>query len=143
MALLQRGGDYLPELHVFLRKLAAPFGVQRIGAGGECLGQLELREELRKRRGVLLRRVRCGAAAFKLKKRLRQTAGLDGELLACLLKIVGIGLIGEVASAVCADAGNGALGKTVQMLSAAAALWLAVPLFETLLTLLGTVLGEA
>ena len=33
--------------------------------------------------------------------------------------------------------------KREAVLSAAAALWLAVPLFETLLTLLGTVLGEA
>lgn len=101
---------------------------------------------------LLTAAVCCMAAAVALSylepvmtlmKRLRQTAGLDGDLLACLLKIVGIGLIGEVAAAVCTDAGNGALGKTVQLLSAAAALWLAVPLFETLLTLLSTVLGEA
>ena len=63
--------------------------------------------------------------------------GLTGNLL----KILGIGLLSQLGSVICIDAGNQSLAKTIQILTTAVILWLCVPLFEQLLTLLENVLG--
>lgn len=77
-----------------------------------------------------------------LVQRLQDMTELDSEMLQILLKAVGIGLIGEIASLICADAGNAALGKALQFLSAAVILWLSLPLVNALLELLQEMLGE-
>lgn len=73
---------------------------------------------------------------------LGELGNLDSDLLRIILKAVGIGLIGEIAGLVCSDAGNAALGKTLQMLASAVVLWMAIPLFQSLLDLVKTILGE-
>lgn len=65
---------------------------------------------------------------------------LDGDLIAILLKAVGIGLVTEIAGTVCADSGSGSLGKMLQLLGTAVILWLSVPLFTALLELIQEIL---
>lgn len=72
---------------------------------------------------------------------LRQTANLDPRMMEILLKTVGIGMISQIACLVCDDAGNSALGKALQILSAAVILWMSVPLLESLLNLVQEILG--
>ena len=79
---------------------------------------------------------------FDLISRLEQLAGLQQEWIAVMLKAVGIGLVVEIGSLICADAGNAALGKTLQIVGTVVVLWLAVPLMTALLDLLERVLGE-
>ncbi len=67
---------------------------------------------------------------------------LDDGLLSTMLKVVGIGLIGEVCTLVCKDAGNESMGKILQILSSCVVLWLSVPVFEKLLSLLDKILGN-
>ena len=74
--------------------------------------------------------------------RLQQIGQLDAGMLEILLKAVGIGLIGEITVLICADAGNAALGKTLQLLTIAVILWLALPLLNQLLELLQDILEE-
>lgn len=74
--------------------------------------------------------------------RLQDMTGLDSEMLQILLKAVGIGIIGEIVGLICTDAGNAALGKALQLLSAAVILWLSIPLINALLELLQEMLGE-
>ena len=90
-----------------------------------------------------------GAAAFTFLKsvisflqRLTEMTKLNTDLLAVILKTVGIGLIGELAGLICSDAGNAALAKSVQILTTAVILWLSIPLFESLLDLVQAILGE-
>ena len=72
-----------------------------------------------------------------------QTIGqLNSEMLQILLKVVGIGLIGEIAGLICADAGKAAMGKALQLLSAAVILWRSLPLLSELLELVQRILGE-
>lgn len=72
-----------------------------------------------------------------------QTVGqLDTDMLQILLKAVGIGLVAEIASLICSDSGNAALGKTIQLLAAAAVLWLALPLMQSLLEMVQKIVGE-
>jgi len=68
---------------------------------------------------------------------------LNPEIIEILLKAVGISILSEVASLVCADAGNAALGKGLQILAVSVVLWISIPLFNELLDLLETVLGAA
>ena len=74
---------------------------------------------------------------------LESFGNLDGALVEALMKIAGIGMITEICCLVCSDAGNGALGKAVQMLGTAVMIWLAVPLLTAMLELLRRILGES
>lgn len=75
-------------------------------------------------------------------QRLGTVGNINNEMISILLKVVGIGLIGEIASLICADAGNTSLAKVLQILSAAVILRIALPLLEQLLDLLERVLGN-
>lgn len=66
----------------------------------------------------------------------------DNSLLLILLKAVGIGILSEIVTMVCADSGNAAMGKSLQFLTMAVILWLSLPLFEGLLELVGELLGK-
>lgn len=72
---------------------------------------------------------------------LRRLGGLDSQALSILLKSAGIGLLAELAGTLCADAGESALGKVLQFLSNAAILWLSIPLFRQILSLIEEVLA--
>lgn len=74
---------------------------------------------------------------------MQSIGNLNGELIEILFKTVGIGLLTEITSLICADSGNAALGKAIQMLSAAIILWLCLPLFDELMELVEGVLGSA
>ena len=73
---------------------------------------------------------------------LNETAKLQGGMLQILLKAVGIGLVAEISSLVCSDAGNGSLGKALQLLASAVILWLSIPVFTSLMTLIRQIMGE-
>ncbi len=79
---------------------------------------------------------------LELLEQLQEMGDLDSGMLEILLKATGIGLVAELASLICADAGNAALGRAIQILAAAAVLWLAIPLVTSLMALLQQILGE-
>ena len=74
---------------------------------------------------------------------IRLLAGLDREFLGILLKCAGIGFLAEIASLICSDAGQSAMGKAIQLLSNAAVIFLSLPLLRRMLELLEEVLGRA
>ena len=71
---------------------------------------------------------------------LKALAELSDGFLSVLLKAVGIALVAEIAAMICRDAGNGALGKSLQFLAGGGILYLSVPLFQALLRLLQEIL---
>lgn len=73
---------------------------------------------------------------------LEDLGGLDRNLVGILLKAAGIGFLSEIAGLVCEDAGNKSMGKALQILGSGAILWLSIPLFQSLLDLIGQILGE-
>lgn len=73
--------------------------------------------------------------------KLQSAGALDSQLLSVILKVVGIGLIAEISNYVCKDAGNASMGKSLQILSSAVILWIAIPVFEKLISLLDEILG--
>lgn len=74
-------------------------------------------------------------------KKIQGIGKLDEDLVATVLKVVGVGMVTEIAASICRDAGNESMGKTLQFLSAGTVLWLSIPVFEKLLTLLDDILG--
>lgn len=106
----------------------------------------------RQEMGTLLRIAVCAMAAcaaigylepvMELLDSLEALGELDGEMLTILLKAVGIGLVTEIACMVCADSGNSALGKALQLLGTAVILWLSLPLFTALLDLIREMLEK-
>ena len=73
---------------------------------------------------------------------LEEIGGLDGDMLRILLKIVGIGVLSEIAVPVCADAGNASVGKSLQFLAVMVILSMSIPLFRSLIQVLQEILGK-
>ncbi len=72
-----------------------------------------------------------------------QTVGkLDNSMIRIMLKAVGVGLTAEIAALICADSGNAALGKAVQILASTVILWLALPLMQGFLSMIQKIVGE-
>lgn len=67
---------------------------------------------------------------------------IQNDLLKPVLKATGIGIIAEIASLICTDSGNSALGKCIQILAVAVILWISLPLMRSLLELMQRMLGN-
>ena len=90
---------------------------------------------------VLLVVLRFLEPVVQLMEKLQQMGSLQPEWLSVMLKAVGIGLVVEMGSLICQDAGNAALSKTLQILGAVTVLWLSIPLVNRLMDLIGQILG--
>lgn len=87
----------------------------------------------------------AGAVAFlepvvDFLREVRELGSLDSDFLTILLKAAGIGMISELVGLICADSGQSAMGKALQMLANGAVLWVSLPLLRQLLELMKEVL---
>lgn len=73
---------------------------------------------------------------------LEELGDLQAGVLNILLKATGIGLVSELAAGICRDGGNTALAQAVKTLGVMTILSLSLPILETLVALIQTVLGE-
>ena len=79
---------------------------------------------------------------FAFLKELETLGDLRGDMLANLIKALGVGLASEIASMICTDAGNASLTKAIQLLGGAVILYLSIPMFSTLIDLIQKIVGE-
>ena len=77
-----------------------------------------------------------------LLRRLERIADLQSDMLGILLKSLGLAMLSELSSLICTDTGNASLGKVIRMLTNGAILWLAVPVFQSILDLLQKIVEE-
>lgn len=91
---------------------------------------------------VLITAVSYIEPVFGFIRKLQSLGNLNNEMLEILLKSAGIGLLAEISILVCNDMGNASMGKTLQILATAVILWLSLPMLNSLLDLLGNLLGE-
>ena len=75
-------------------------------------------------------------------KQMEKVANFQGESFQILVKILGISMVSEIAGMICADAGSGSMGKIVKILTSAVILWIALPVFQSVLPVLQQILGE-
>ena len=73
---------------------------------------------------------------------LQELSNFDNQMLTIILRCVGIGLLTEITTMICADSGNSAMGKTLQLLATAIVLWLSLPLFTEMIALIKEILRE-
>ena len=119
-------------------------------AGGVLVAVVLILTLGRKDLGLLLSMAVCAMTAMAaaellepvtaLVDTLESLGGLDGGSVAILFKAVGVGLITDIAAMVCTDSGNASMAKAVGLLGTAAVLWLSLPLFEALLSLIQEIL---
>lgn len=76
-----------------------------------------------------------------LMREIAENSSFRTDILDVLIQAVGIGLICELAGMLCSDAGSTSLAKAVQLLSAAATLYLSIPLVQGLYTMICDILG--
>ena len=79
---------------------------------------------------------------FDFLYQLETLGNLKNGMLDILLKSVGIGVICELTGRICSDAGKDSLAKMMQMLASASILYLSIPVFRALLTLIQEILGD-
>lgn len=89
-----------------------------------------------------------GAVMFELAEpiitfleKLRNLGGMDKELMAPMLKVLGIGLLTQVSANVCTDAGQSAIAKLIEVAGGLFSVYLALPLLEAVLELLESMGG--
>ena len=75
-------------------------------------------------------------------QRLQGLGALNSDMLTILFKVVGIAFTAEIACLICNDAGNSALGKSLQLLASAVILYLSLPMLTALLELVEDILGS-
>lgn len=80
--------------------------------------------------------------AARFLEELNELSGLGGEYLQPLIKTVGIGIVTQIACAVCADCGQNALSKASELCGTAAALCTSLPLLRAVLDLIGQVVAQ-
>ena len=80
------------------------------------------------------------APIIRFMRKLQQISNLDIEMLQVLIKITSVSFTGEIASTVCTDSGNAALGNVMQMVSTVVILYLSLPMMEALLALVERIL---
>lgn len=73
---------------------------------------------------------------LSLARSLAERAQLDGKLTAPLWKCLGLGLLTEISSAVCTDAGQSALAKLVELGGGLLCLVVSLPLLQAVLALI-------
>lgn len=87
--------------------------------------------------GALLLTLSMGAleSVKALLDTLADTAGLSPAVLAPVLKTMGIAILTKIACELCRDAGEGGIAAFVETAGAAAALFVAVPLLQSVLSM--------
>lgn len=75
-------------------------------------------------------------------QQLRTMSNLDQEVTKPMMKVVGIGMVSQIADDICTDAGERALGKAVELGGTMLSLYSALPLLTAVLSLLQTGLGN-
>ncbi len=72
---------------------------------------------------------------------LQDIALVDTQSMGVVMKVVGVGIVAEVSSLICQDAGRSALGKVVQIGATVLILWVSLPLFSNLIELVSKMIG--
>ena len=73
--------------------------------------------------------------------KLRNLAGLDKTLMTPMLKTIGIGFLTQISATVCADAGENAIAKLVEICGGVLGLYVGLPLLEAVLDMVEQMSG--
>lgn len=72
---------------------------------------------------------------------LSNLGNIQNSSIKVLIKSVGMALLSELSSWICLDAGNHSMGKIIRMLGTITILYISLPVYQNLLTLIREILG--
>ena len=78
---------------------------------------------------------------LELIRTIQSMTKLEAAVTSPVLKVVGIGFISQITSAVCQDSGEKALGQAIEIGCTMLALYVSLPLLSAVLDLLENILG--
>ncbi len=78
---------------------------------------------------------------WSIVERLRELSGLSNGLTAPLFKVVGIGLLTQIAGSVCTEAGEASLAKAVEISGTLLSVYASLPLLAAVLSLVEKLIG--
>ena len=84
---------------------------------------------------VLALALRFIRPVWEILEHLNRLSGLDTEVTGALLKVVGIGMLTQIAACVCVDAGENSLAKAVELSGTVLSVYVSLPLLSAVLTL--------
>ena len=67
---------------------------------------------------------------------------LNSDTIKVLFRSVGVGILAEITTMLCNDAGNSSLAKTITLSSSIVILYMCLPLFEGMIDVISGILGE-
>lgn len=85
--------------------------------------------------------MRLAEPVVEFLSKLRNLAGLDKELMTPMVKTIGIGLLTQISATVCADAGENAIAKLVEVCGGVLALYVALPLLQAVIDMVEQMSG--
>ena len=91
--------------------------------------------------GILLLAVVFLEPVLEVFRKLTALSGVDDEIISPMLKVAGVGLLTQISAAICHDAGEGALGKTVELCGTILAMYVSLPLLLAVLELVENMMG--
>lgn len=91
--------------------------------------------------GILAISIRFLAPVFQVVEELRELTGITAAATAPMMKVAGIGILTQIAGAVCEDAGEQALRRAVEIGGTFLSLYVSLPLLAAVLDLLEETLG--
>ena len=87
----------------------------------------------------------CGVSAIKsvisVVGNLRDSAGLNSSVVNPLLKVCGICVLSQVSSTFCVEAGEGSIGKVIELCGGVSSVCAMLPLVDSILELVQGMLG--
>ena len=91
---------------------------------------------------VMLLAIRSLQPVVDFIRDLQDLSNLQEDLPGILLKVLGIGIVGEMAGMICSDTGNKSLSRALQLMTTVIMLRLALQVIQTNLDLIQTILGD-
>lgn len=91
--------------------------------------------------GIMLLGIAILDPILEVFKKLVGFSGMEDEIISPMLKVAGVGLMTQVAAGICQDAGENALGKTVELCGTVLAMYAALPLLLAVLDLVESMMG--
>ena len=89
---------------------------------------------------ILLVAFRFFKPIIEMLEQLRILSGLSGIIAAPLIKVVGIGILTQIAGSICDDAGERTLHQTVEIAGNVLSVYVSIPLLSAVLDLLEGIL---
>lgn len=91
--------------------------------------------------GILLMGLRFAEPILETAKKIQSISGISNTLIKPLVKVVGISFASSMASTVCIDAGETALGKAAEVAGTILAVYASLPLVLAALELIEKLMG--